>query len=102
MLRAADNEILTRVGPGTLMGDLLRRYWAPACLSAEVAGAGGGPVGGRVVGGGLGALRGPGGGCPGGGAVAGGGLGRLPRQGRGGGAGAGELPAPGGVAVLRP
>ena len=32
MLRAEDNEILTRVGPGTLMGELLRRYWTPACL----------------------------------------------------------------------
>ena len=36
MLRAEENEILTRVGPGTLMGDLLRRYWTPACLSAEI------------------------------------------------------------------
>src|SRR5580704_8498593 len=30
MLKAEDNEILTRVGPGTLMGELLRRYWTPA------------------------------------------------------------------------
>jgi phenylpropionate dioxygenase-like ring-hydroxylating dioxygenase large terminal subunit len=36
MLRADENEVLTRVGPGTLMGDLLRRYWTPACLSAEI------------------------------------------------------------------
>src|ERR1700728_1354047 len=36
MLRAEENEILTRVGPGTLMGNLLRRYWTPACLSAEL------------------------------------------------------------------
>jgi hypothetical protein len=27
MLTAEDNEILTRVGPGTLMGNLLRRYY---------------------------------------------------------------------------
>jgi hypothetical protein len=27
VLSAEDNEILTRVGPGTPMGDLLRRYW---------------------------------------------------------------------------
>ena len=33
MLRAEDNEILTRVGQGTLMGELLRRYWTPAYLS---------------------------------------------------------------------
>ena len=36
MLSREDNEILTRVGPGTLMGDLLRRYWIPACLSSEI------------------------------------------------------------------
>ena len=36
VLKAEDNEILTRVGPGTLMGELLRRYWTPACLTAEV------------------------------------------------------------------
>ena len=36
MLSAEDNEILTRVGPGTPMGDLLRRYWIPACLSSEI------------------------------------------------------------------
>ena len=27
MLTAEKNELLTRVGPGTPMGDLLRRYW---------------------------------------------------------------------------
>ena len=36
MLTKEDNEILTRVGPGTLMGNLLRRYWVPALLSLEV------------------------------------------------------------------
>ena len=36
MLRAEENEILTRVGQGTLMGELLRRYWTPACLTAEI------------------------------------------------------------------
>ncbi|HWO72675.1 MAG TPA: Rieske 2Fe-2S domain-containing protein, partial [Dehalococcoidia bacterium] len=36
MLSEQDNEILTRVGPGTLMGNLLRRYWMPALLSSEV------------------------------------------------------------------
>jgi nitrite reductase/ring-hydroxylating ferredoxin subunit len=36
MLTAQDNEILTRVGPGTLMGNLLRHYWQPALLSSEV------------------------------------------------------------------
>jgi phthalate 4,5-dioxygenase len=36
MLSKEDNEILTRVGPGTVMGNLLRRYWTPALLSSEV------------------------------------------------------------------
>jgi phthalate 4,5-dioxygenase oxygenase subunit len=36
MLTAPDNEILTRVGPGTLMGNLLRHYWQPALLSSEL------------------------------------------------------------------
>jgi hypothetical protein len=30
MLSAADNELLTRTGPGTAMGDLFRRFWMPA------------------------------------------------------------------------
>ena len=33
MLTAARNEMLTRVGPGTPMGELLRRYWHPVGLS---------------------------------------------------------------------
>jgi len=44
VLRAEDNEILTRVGPGTPMGALLRRYWTPACLCAEIPEAGGAPA----------------------------------------------------------
>lgn len=36
MLSREDNETLTQVGPGTLMGNLLRRYWTPACLSSEI------------------------------------------------------------------
>jgi len=35
MLSIEDNEALTRVGPGTLMGNLLRRYWLPGLLSTE-------------------------------------------------------------------
>jgi phthalate 4,5-dioxygenase len=30
-------ETLVRTGPGTPMGNLLRRYWAPALLSSEIA-----------------------------------------------------------------
>ncbi|HET6190091.1 MAG TPA: Rieske 2Fe-2S domain-containing protein [Trebonia sp.] len=44
MLSAEDNETLTRVGPGTPMGDLLRRYWIPACLSSEIAEPDGAPA----------------------------------------------------------
>ena len=40
MLTEEQNELLTRVGPGTPMGELMRRYWVPALLSWEVAGAG--------------------------------------------------------------
>jgi len=32
-----DNVLLTRTGPGTPMGALLRRYWLPALLSSEIA-----------------------------------------------------------------
>jgi 5,5'-dehydrodivanillate O-demethylase oxygenase subunit len=33
---AEENEILTRVGPGTPMGELLRRYWWPVALSEDL------------------------------------------------------------------
>ena len=36
MLSSEDNDLLTSVAPGTPMGDLLRRYWTPACLSSEI------------------------------------------------------------------
>jgi 5,5'-dehydrodivanillate O-demethylase oxygenase subunit len=36
MLTAEDNELLTRVGPGTRMGNLLRRYWQPVAGLAEM------------------------------------------------------------------
>jgi 5,5'-dehydrodivanillate O-demethylase len=35
MLTTEDNERLTRIGPGTPMGDLLRRYWQPIAPSNE-------------------------------------------------------------------
>ena len=38
MLSQHDNETLTKVGPGTPMGDLLREYWIPAMLSSELPG----------------------------------------------------------------
>ena len=36
MLTHEENERLTRVGPGTPMGQLLRRYWQPICPLAEL------------------------------------------------------------------
>ena len=42
MLSREDNDLLTRTGPGTPMGVLLRRYWIPVVLSSELA------AGGRV------------------------------------------------------
>ena len=37
MSRERDREELTRVGPGTVMGDFMRQYWIPAALSSELA-----------------------------------------------------------------
>ena len=34
MLNSEDNVLLTRVGRGTPMGDMLREYWVPALRSA--------------------------------------------------------------------
>src|SRR3984957_1140850 len=36
MLTKEQNERLTRVGPGTPCGELLRRYWQPLCPAAEL------------------------------------------------------------------
>src|SRR5215467_14644305 len=36
MLSKHDNELITRVGPGTPMGELMRRYWLPALLAEEL------------------------------------------------------------------
>jgi phthalate 4,5-dioxygenase len=36
MLSKHDNELITRVGPGTPMGELMRRYWLPALLTSEL------------------------------------------------------------------
>src|SRR3954469_8523709 len=43
MLRAEDNKFLTESGPGTPMGELLRRFWLPVLLSAELPEADGPP-----------------------------------------------------------
>jgi 5,5'-dehydrodivanillate O-demethylase len=36
MLTPEENEMLTRVGPGTPAGELLRRYWHPVAIAAEL------------------------------------------------------------------
>jgi len=36
MLSIEDNKLLTEVGPGTAMGDLMRRYWQPVCAIDEL------------------------------------------------------------------
>src|SRR5258707_12494026 len=44
MLSQEENELITRVGPGTPMGNLFREYWLPAMLSAELPAADSDPV----------------------------------------------------------
>ena len=36
MLKPEQNQALMEVGPSTLMGDLLRRYWTPFAAAAEM------------------------------------------------------------------
>ena len=36
MLSTRDNELLTRVGQGTMMGTFLRRFWIPVLESADL------------------------------------------------------------------
>ena len=45
-----DNERLTRVGPDTPMGRLMRRYWQPVALSSELADSDGAPIRLRILG----------------------------------------------------
>src|SRR6516165_3904175 len=37
MLSREENELITRVGRGTPMGNAMRRYWIPALLAREIA-----------------------------------------------------------------
>lgn len=61
MLPLEQNERLTRVGPGTVMGEVFRRFWLPVCQLADVV-AGGAPVPIRLLGEDLLAYHTPGGG----------------------------------------
>ena len=36
MLTAKENERMTQVGPGTPMGELMRRYWQPVAATVEL------------------------------------------------------------------
>src|SRR5689334_1282842 len=57
MLSKEDNELLTRVGPGTAMGELLRQYWMPLFLSSELPERDGRPLRTRLLGENLVAIR---------------------------------------------
>jgi phthalate 4,5-dioxygenase oxygenase subunit len=50
VLSKEENELLTRVGQGTAMGDLLRQYWIPALVSEELPDPDGPPLRVRLLG----------------------------------------------------
>ena len=50
MFTEQDNEELTRVGPGTVMGEYLRRFWMPVMLPEELPGPDCPPVRVRLLG----------------------------------------------------
>jgi phthalate 4,5-dioxygenase len=50
MLKKEENELVTLVGPGTPMGNTMRRYWMPALLSSELPNADSDPVRVRLLG----------------------------------------------------
>src|ERR1700716_744933 len=50
MLSQKENEMLTRVGPATPMGELMRRYWIPGAFVLQIAEPDGPPVRVRLLG----------------------------------------------------
>jgi len=50
MLSKEENELLTQVGPGTRMGDVMRRYWLPVLLASELPGPDCDPIRVRLLG----------------------------------------------------
>lgn len=50
MLSPEENNLITRTGPGTPMGILMRRYWIPALLLQELPEPDGAPVRVRLLG----------------------------------------------------
>ena len=57
MLSKEENQIVTRAGAGTPMGETLRRYWMPALLASEIPGPDSPPVRVRLLGEALVAFR---------------------------------------------
>ena len=50
MLKQDENELITRVGPGTPMGELFRRFWLPALIPSELPHADCDPIRFRILG----------------------------------------------------
>jgi len=50
MLSTEDNELLCKVGPGTVGGAMLREYWLPALMSSELPDNDGNPIRLRLLG----------------------------------------------------
>jgi phenylpropionate dioxygenase-like ring-hydroxylating dioxygenase large terminal subunit len=50
MVRAAENERIIRIGPGTPMGNVMRRFWQPAAHSRELPDRDGEPLRVRLLG----------------------------------------------------
>ena len=50
MLSVQDNELLTRTGRGTPMGELFRRFWLPACMTEDLPEPDGTPIRLRILG----------------------------------------------------
>ena len=50
MLSREENELLTRIGPGTPMGELMRQYWQPVLLGSELPAPDGPPLRVRALG----------------------------------------------------
>jgi phthalate 4,5-dioxygenase oxygenase subunit len=50
MLTSEENETLTRVGPGTAMGQMMRRFWMPIATSAQLPAPDSDPLRARLLG----------------------------------------------------
>src|ERR1041384_476734 len=50
MVNPAENELLTRTGPGAPMGNLFRRFWLPALLPSELPNPDSDPIRFRILG----------------------------------------------------